>query len=214
MKKYALGMIAFLAFAIVEIFLSSVWAADIDLPLEVNREKREIIMQAEVNGKYFASPTRHGVVYAPGSNGEKAVLRGLSSEKKFYEALIEIGAQPGNNVKMDDMKAGPDNGVSVQGSKVNVFVTWKGSAGEIPFDDVVKASEERPSNYRFGGNLEAAKSANTGCVLCLDSCAVGITSNASYPTGTTQNNVVEFLGDDSVLPPDGTRVSVIFRLAE
>jgi hypothetical protein len=203
-----------LALAAAGVFPRFAGAADIDLPLEVNKEKREVVMQAEVNGKYFASPTRHGVVYAPGSNGEKSVLRGLSSEKKFYEALIEIGAQPGNNVKMDDMKAGPDNGVSVQGSKLDVFVTWEGSAGEIPFDAIVKASEERPSNYRFGGNLEAAKSANTGCVLCLDSCAVGITSNASYPTGTTQNNVVEFLGDESVLPPDGTRVSVIFRLAE
>jgi hypothetical protein len=214
MKKYALSTAVFLAFAIMGVFSGSVLAADVDLPLEVNKEKREIIMQAEVNGKYFASPTRHGVVYAPGSNGEKSVLRGLSSEKKFHEALIEIGALPGDNVKMDDMKAGPDNGASVQGSKLNVFVTWEGNAAEIPFDDIVKASEERPSNYRFGGNLEAAKSANTGCVLCLDSCAVGITSNASYPTGTTQNNVVEFFGDESVLPPDGSRVSVIFRLAE
>jgi hypothetical protein len=191
-----------------------VWAVDVDLPLEVNKEKREIVMPAEVNGKYFSSPTRHGVVYAPGSNGEKAVLRGLSSEKKFHDALIEIGAKSGDNVKLDDMKAGPDNGVSVQGSKLNVFVTWEGSKGEIPFDDIVKASEERPSDYHFGGNLEAAKTANTGCVLCLDSCAVGITSNAAYPTGTTQNNVVEFFGDETVLPPDGTRVSVIFRLAD
>ena len=138
----------------------------------------------------------------------------MSSEKKFHETLLEIGAKPGDNVKMDDMKAGPDNGVSAQGSKFNVFVTWEGLGKEIPFDDIVKASEERPSDYRFGGNLEAAKTANTGCVLCLDSCAVGITSNAAYPTGTTQNNVVEFFGDSGVLPPDGTRVSVIFRLAD
>jgi hypothetical protein len=194
--------------------LGSARAADVDLPIEVNKEKGEIVIQAEVNGKYFSSPTRHGVVYAPGSNGEKAVLRGLADEKKFHDALLEIGAKPGNNLTMENMNAGKDNGVSVQGSKLNVFVTWEGAGKEIPFDDVVKASEERPSDYRFGGNLNGAKEYNTGCILCLDSCAVGIASNASYPTGTTQNNVVEFFGDESVLPPDGTRVSVIFRLAE
>jgi hypothetical protein len=214
MKKYVVCVAVFLVSALAASLSSPAWAVAGDLPVEVNAEKHEVVMQAEVNGKYFDTPTRHGVVYRAGSNGEKAVFRALSSEKEFHEALAKIGAVPGNNVKMDDMKAGPDNGVSAKGSKLNVFVTWEGSGREIPIDDLVKASEERPSDYRFAGNLEAAKSANTGCVLCLDSCAVGITSNASYPTGTTQNNIVEFVGDKNILPPDGTRVSVIFRLAE
>lgn len=66
-------------------------------------------------------------------------------------------------------------------------------------------------DIRFGGNLDNARTFHTGCILCLDSCAVGITSNASYPSGTTQGDEVRFFGNDKVLPPDGTRVSVIFR---
>jgi hypothetical protein len=213
MKKYIV-MCAVVGLAVMEVLSRSALAAAADLPIEVNEEKREVIVQAEVNGKYFDTPTRHGVSYAGGSNGEKSVFRALSSEKEFHEALVEIGAVPGNNVKMEDMSAGPDKGVSVQGSKLDVFVTWEGGKGEIPFDDLIKASEERPSDYRFAGNLEVAKTVNTGCMLCMDSCAAGITSNASYPTGTTQHNLVTFVGDGSVLPPDGTRVSVIFRLAE
>jgi hypothetical protein len=209
MKKCIACIAAFLALIAVA---CSAWAAD--PAIEVNKEKREVVVQAEVNGKYLDTPTRHGVSYMGGSNGEKAVFRALSSEKEFHEALVEIGAVPGNNVKMDDMKAGPDNGVSVEGSKLDVFVTWEGSGKEIPIDDLIKASEERPSDYRFAGNLEVAKTANAGCILCFDSCAAGITSNASYPTGTTQHNLVEFVGDKNVLPPDGTRVSVIFRPAE
>ncbi|MDR2180501.1 MAG: YdjY domain-containing protein [Synergistaceae bacterium] len=214
MKKYVACAVVFLALVALETFSCPVWAARTDLSIEVNKEKREVIVPAEVNGKYFDVPTRHGVSYVGGSNGEKSILRALSDEKKFHEALVEIGAVPGNNVKMDDMKAGPDSGVSVEGSKLDVFVTWEGSKGEIPFDDLIKASEERPSDYRFAGNLEVAKTANAGCILCLDSCAAGITSNASYPTGTTQHNLVEFVGDKDVLPPDGTRVFVIFRLAQ
>lgn len=182
--------------------------------LQVNKDKKEVIIKAEVNGKYFTEPTRHGVVFKDGSNGEKAILRGLSSQTDFYDALLSIGATPGNNLTMDHMKADKTNGVAVQGSRLDVFVTWEGLDKEIPFEDIVKASEGRPIDVRFGGNLENAKEYKTGCILCLDSCAVGITSNAAYPTGTTQNNVVTFNGDQSVLPQDGTEVSVIFRLAE
>ena len=168
-------------------------------------------MLCEVNGKYFTESTRHGIVFKDGSNGEKSVLRGLADEKEFYDALIELGAKAGNNLTAEDMKAKKDNGKSVEGDKLEAVVTWEGQEKEIPFEDIIKASEERPMDLRFGGNIESAKKNNTGCVLCLDSCATGITSDASYPTGTTQNNVVKFYGDEEVLPEDGTVVTVTFR---
>ncbi len=182
--------------------------------LVVDKDAKEIKMLCEVNGKYFTESTRHGIVFAKGSNGEKSVLRGLADEKEFYQALLDIGAKAGNNLKATDMKAGADNGVAVAGDKLNAVVTWEGQDKEIPFADVIKASVEKPMDLRFGGNIESAKKNNTGCVLCLDSCATGITSDASYPTGTTQNNIVKFYGDESVLPKDGTVVTVTFRLAK
>lgn len=51
-------------------------------------------------------------------------------------------------------------------------------------------------------------------MLCLDSCATGIVSDAAWPTGTTQNDVAKFYGDKDVLPEDGTQVTVVFRLAK
>ncbi|MBU3145166.1 YdjY domain-containing protein [Clostridium sp. CF012] len=182
--------------------------------LVVNKETKEIKMLCEVNGKYFTEATRHGVVFAKGSNGEKSALRGLADEKEFHQALLDIGAKPGNNLKAADMKASADKGVAVDGDKLSAVVTWEGQDKEIPFEDIIKASVEKPMDLRFGGNLESAKKNNTGCVLCLDSCATGITSDAAYPTGTTQNDVVKFYGDESVLPKDGTVVTVTFRLAK
>lgn len=184
--------------------------------ITVNKDKKEVIVPAEVNGKYFTEGTRHGVVFKDGSNGEKAVLRGLASEKDFHAALLEIGAKPGDNLTMADMKKKASENITVQGAKINAFVKVEGSDKEIPFNDVIKATkgELKPMDLRFGGNIENAKKANTGCILCLDSCAVGITSNASYPVGTTQEKVTEFNGNKDVLPADGTKVSVIFRLAE
>jgi hypothetical protein len=176
-------------------------------------ENNEIKMLAEVNGKYFTESTRHGVVFKDGSNGEKSVLRGLADEKEFHQALLDIGANPGNNLTAEDMsvKSSAD-GARVDGDKLEAVVTWEGQDEEIAFEDIIKASDERKMDLRFGGNLESAKKNNTGCVLCLDSCATGITSDAAYASGTSQNKEVQWFGDDSVLPEDGTKVWVTFRL--
>ncbi len=171
----------------------------------VDMEKKEVTVVTEVNAKYFTEPTRHGVVFKDGSNGEKAVLRGLGSQFEFYNALEAVGFVPSNKLTMEDMK----KAVSVEGEALDVFVSWEGSNGEIPFADIIKASEERTMDVRFGGNLENAKAKNTGCILCLDSCAVGITSNASYETGASES--IQFFGKDDVLPADGTKVNVIFK---
>lgn len=176
--------------------------------LVVSKEEKEVKITAIVNGKYFTEATRHGVVAIGGSNAEKSVLRGEANEIDFHEALMEIGAKPGDNVKLEDMS----KGIKVDGEKLDVFVTWKGLGKEIPFNDIIKASDERDMDVRFGGNLVAAKEKKTGCILCLDSCAVGITSNSSYETGASKT--VQFFGNPDVLPKDGTRVTVIFRIAK
>ena len=183
-------------------------SADANKVLNVNKDKKEITMTATVNGKYFTEATRHGVVAVGGSNYEKSVLKGDANEIDFYNGLIEIGAKPGNNLTLADMT----KGVKVEGSKLNVFVTWDGLGKEIPFSDIIKSSEQRPMDIRFGGNLQNAKDKKTGCILCLDSCAVGITSNAAYETGASSK--IKFYGNQDVLPKDGSKVTVIFRLAE
>ncbi len=178
----------------------------------VNKEKKEVQILAQVNGKYLTEDTRHGIVFKDGTNGEKSVLRGLIDQNDFYNALIEIGAKPGDNISLDDMKTGEE---SVQGSKLNVFVTWNGLGKEIPFSDILKATEKRTMDIRFGGNLENATNLKTGCILCLDSCAVGITSDAAFKANElTLKKQVKITGNPEVLPADGTKVAVIFRLAE
>lgn len=176
--------------------------------LTINKDKKEVRMQAEVNGKYFTEATRHGVVYKGGVNGEKSVLRGLTDETKLYDALLSLGAKPGNNIKLTDT----GKGVKVKGTKLNVTVTWDGLGKEIPFSDIITSSSPRPMDIRFGGNIDNAKSKNTGCILCLDSCPVGITSNAAYAFG--ESSKIKFYGNKNVLPKDGTKVTVIFTVVQ
>ena len=53
-------------------------------------------------------------------------------------------------------------------------------------NEVVKDSNGKKINFRFGGNLKAAIDKNTGCLSCLDSCPVGIISNTTYTYGAVE----------------------------
>lgn len=181
-------------------------------PVIIDADKKEVIIEAIVNGKYFTNPSRHhGIVFEGGKYGDRAVLIGLSDEREVYQALIDIGAVAGNNLKLEEYTKVSKN---VDGQKLDVFVTWDGLDKEIPFAEIIRSDEERPMDIRFGGNMENAKAKRTGCILCLDSCAVGITSDAAYETGAVEMKKIGRYGREDVLPADGTRVSVIFRIAQ
>lgn len=172
----------------------------------VDKDNKEVRIKAEVNSKYFTETTMHAIAYKDGGNGEKALLKGLVDEKTFYQALVDIGGNPGDNLTLDDV------GKNVEGDKLDVTITWDGLDKEIPFSDVITSTDPRTMDIRFGGNLEAAKKYSSGCILCLTSCPVGITSDSSYAFG--EDDTVDFFGNGDVLPEDGTIVTVIFRLAE
>ena len=179
-------------------------------PVIIDADKKEIIIEAIVNGKYFNSPSRHhGIVFEGGKYGDRAVLIGLSDEREVYQALIDIGAIAGDNLKLEEYTKVSKN---VDGQKLDVFVTWDGLGKEIPFAEIIKSDDVRDMDIRFGGNFEAAKDNRTGCILCLDSCPIAITSDAAYATAELDSRKIDKFIRDDVLPKDGEKVSVIFRI--
>jgi hypothetical protein len=172
-------------------------------PIRINEKEKSISFLADVNGKYFLQPTRHGVVFRDGKNGDKSIFRAFAEHKSFYESLATLGFKAGNNMTMENRET-----TYVQGDLLDVTITWKGAKKEYRLDEVVKDSNGKPLLIRFGGNLSNAIQYNTGCLICLDSCPVGITSNASYTNGAVENRKeVAFTGIKEVLPPDGTLVT-------
>ena len=184
---------------------------DIDTSqLIIDKDNKSISMYAEVNGQFFTESTRHGVVYQDGGNKDVTLFRAYPSQFDFYDALEEIGAKPGDNLSLDDL------GGTVDGSKLDVTVSWDGSDGEIPFAEVIKTSSGEPYKVdaRFGGMLEAAKEYDTGCIFCLESCPAGISSNAAYPFGVVDEGIEQFMGNGDILPKDGSQVKITFTLAD
>jgi len=147
-----------------------------DNPLVVDSKAKKVKVYTEVNGKYFSETTRHGVVFKDGSNGDKSILRAYANQNDFHDALIKIGAKPGNKITLESPP-----GSIVEGDLLNVKVSWNDE--EYDFADIVKAEPDQGFEVRFGGNADRAREKFTGCILCLDSCPVGITSNAKWGTG-------------------------------
>lgn len=177
-------------------------------PLQVNKTDGSITFLAQVNGKYFYEPTRHGAVQDKGSNGEKAIFRGFADPESFYNALVEIGAQAGENMTLENKEK-----TNVAGDAFDVSITWEGAAKSVTIDEAIIDSNGKPIDIRFGGNLKNAQDKKTGCLICLDSCPVGITSNATYKYGAVEGTKeVGFTGNKEVLPADGTYVAITMKV--
>ncbi len=175
-------------------------------PLKVDEEKKTVYVYAEVNGKYLYQPTRHGVVFKDGTNGDKSVFKAYAKALDFWDMLNGIGAKPGNNVT----KESPE-GTIVQGDVFEVKVYWEGAPREYDISEVIKSEPNKGFEIRFGGNKERQAKLKTGCLLCLDSCAAGITSNARWGWKSFDTGKVKFTGNPELLK-DGQPVVVSFTL--
>lgn len=177
-------------------------------PIVIDEEAGEVRVYAEVNRKWVTEPTRHGVVTAEGSNADKAIFRAGGNALKFNEALVRIGAAPGDNVKKDSPA-----GTAVEGDPLEVLVSWQDN--EYSINELVVSSGElggKDVEPKFGGNYDFQAETKTGCLFCLDSCAAGITSNAAVGWKSFDGGKVEFRGNGDLLPADGTAVTVTFKL--
>ena len=177
-------------------------------PIVVDKDSGTVSFLAKVNGKYFFDATRHAAVFKGGKYGDKGVFIGLAAPKAFYDALLEVGAKPGENMTPQNKEK-----TNVKGDLLDVTVTWTGAKKNYTLDQVITDSNHKPILARFGGNLSRSLMKNTGCLICLDSCPVGICSNASYTYGAVETRKeVQFKGNKDVLPPDGTLVVISVKV--
>ncbi len=177
-------------------------------PLIVDEKNKTVTFMARVNGKYFVEPTRHCAVFKDGSNGSKSIFTSMAGHAEFYDALKKIGGKSGDNMTMENKEK-----TSVSGDSLDITVTWDGAPKAYRLDEVVRDSNKKPMEMKFGGNIKMANDKNSGCLMCLDSCPVGIVSNSAYTYGAVEKRKeVAFTGNREVLPPDGTMVSITVKV--
>lgn len=181
-------------------------------PLIIDSKNRRILIFTEVNEKGSQKTSTHfGVVFKDGKLADKALLRAYVSPLEFHDALLTIGMKPGNNLSERS------KGKYVEGDPLDVTVTWPSLNKEIPLKDFLTDSRGKGFEIKFGGNKTASASENSGCITCLESCWVGITSNAAYPVASTLgrffNPNSQFSINGKVFPlPGGHPVILIYSM--
>jgi hypothetical protein len=180
-------------------------AADLPLlptkthPLLIDAKNRQVLIYTEILFKNWDKANPHwGVVFRGGKLWDKAILSAFCTPQEFYEALVQIGARPGNNPALDQ------SGTVVQGEELSVSVIRPGQAKSFSLADLIFDQTGKGFCIRFGGNIEIAARERTGCITCLESCPVGITSNAVYPTISSWKRFYSpnsmFKGKTEILP--------------
>ncbi len=180
-------------------------------PMIINEKEKKIMIYTEVHEMNVHQSNVHwGIVFKDGRFQDRAILRAYVNQLDFHDALLKIGAKPGNNLNKDTI------GKYVEGDTLIVTATWPGLNKELSLNEIFVDEKGKGFHIKFGGNKKASEEQKTGCITCLESCWISITSNANYPqTGALKrfiNPNSRFKGNANVLPEDGKPVIVIYRL--
>lgn len=177
-------------------------------PLKVDKDAKSVTIYTKYNGKFETEATRHLSIFKDGKLSDMSIFSSYVSPTDFYNALVEVGAEAGNNMNADNAST-----TKSEGSKLELTLCWAGHEGLVGIDDVVKDSNGKSLDIRFSGNIDNSKEFNTGCITCLDSCFVGITSNGEYPLGAIEETKeVSFSVDADKAPEDGTPVAITYTV--
>lgn len=177
-------------------------------PIKIDKDAKSVTIYTKYNGKFETEATRHLAIFKDGKLSDMSIFSSYVSPEDFYKALEEVGSEAGNNMNADNAAT-----TKSEGSKLELTLAWAGQEGSVGIDDVVKDSNGKAIDMRFSGNIDPSKEYNTGCISCLDSCFVGITSNGEYPLGAIEETKeVSFSVDADKAPEDGTPVAITYTV--
>ena len=181
-------------------------------PLIIDEKGKRVLIYTEVHEMNVHQYNVHwGIVFKDGRFQDRAILRSYANHLDFHDAMIKIGARPGNNLNKDTI------GHFVEGDTLEVKATWPGLGKELFLNEIFEDTAGKGFLIKFGGNRKASEEQKTGCITCLESCWISITSNANYPqTGAIKrfiNPNSKFRGKADILPGDGKPVILIYRVA-
>jgi hypothetical protein len=239
-----LGTIFFLAFLEARTIATPV----MDKPLETNPATKEVKVFGIIYPERFNSArgeeAHYHLLVWKGGTSTNALIETPADDLEFYDALVSLGAHPGDNLTMASWNKRHDPNHSaprkkIAGSSFNVRLSWEDKPSGIPIEQVFhqrKAEDVRretegelratshepratPFSFRFGGNRnrlfnKVPFAPRPGCLACLYSCPSGKVSNRALSVHDYVETPSRFVAHTDILPPDGTPVIVTFHLVQ
>ena len=205
-------------------FAASVTDLSHEKPVYTDQTQQSIWLLGEVQAGAFNRSDRgdaryHAIVWKGGRAKANALFVAHATDLQVHQALLDIGAAPGNNLTLDswDERFAPDHAdpnLRVTGSVIEISVQWEGSQKVYDISEILVDAGGGGFSFRFGGNLKHIQEWKSGCVACLYSCPGGKVSNASYTIRDYVDEATRFQAREDLLPPDGSEVRLILRLKE
>lgn len=176
-----------------------------------------IIYPERYNNHRNRAQGHHGIVWKNGRASGKALIETEASDPDILHALIEAGAEPGNNLpkeawleRNDPGNPAPD--LIVEGTGVDILLSWEGLEEPLLLQALLTVTGGAEFLPRTGGHEDQIDYWKSGCVMCLFSCPGGRTSNAGATIRQQAQREVEWRAREDILPPDGTPVDIIFTI--
>lgn len=171
------------------------------------------MIYTEINAMHLYQPTVHwGVVFKDGRFGDRAILKAYCNQLDFHDALILIGAKPGNSLTKES------EGKHVEGDELAITAIVQGQDKELSLSDIFYDFAGKGFKIKFGGNKTSSAAEKTGCITCLESCWISITSNSAYPMTSPMQRFIspnsQIRGKlETLAAKEGNPLILIYRLA-
>ena len=176
-----------------------------------------IVTRESFERELLGMPGYHLIVWKDGGAAKAALFRAEVTDTEVLDRLEKMGAKPGDALGMatwedrkDSSSKAPDQ--VIQGPPVEILVRVPGRKEPLRLDQILEDPGGRGFDMRFGGHRANIPQWHSGCVVCLYSCPGSKIGNARYTVRDYQKEVTRFRVKPGVLPEDGTRVTIVFRL--
>ena len=162
-------------------------------------------------------PGYHLIVWEDGRASHAALFRAQVTDVQVLDALEKLGAKPGNALPMEtwDERKNPESKAPdkiIEGPPVEILVKVPGRKVLLTLGEILEDPGKRGFDMRFGGHRANIPKWKSGCVVCLYSCPGSKIGNARYTVRDYEKEATRFRVKPGVLPKDGTRVTIVFRL--
>ena len=197
-------------------------AKEIKIPAIVKAREFNATIRTKPSGK--STGKRAGFFIISQREDGTALFFSELSAVDVHNALVQIGARPGNNLSMEAMyilkKPSPETereaSKKMEGSPIEIRVSWAGVQEGYLLQNIITDSDGRGVEMRFGGNLsilqEAVRLGYAETVACFHSCPGAPIGNEKYSLREAIFREGRFTADEDLLPPDGTEVTITLKL--
>lgn len=159
----------------------------------------------------------HAIVWQNGGASGKALIESKIADDEILNQLIRLGATAGNNLPKEtwlerNNPNHPAPDLKVQGTKIDISITWSGLTSPIPIQDLFESTGQAGFEPRLGGHADQISYWKSGCIFCLFSCPGGRISNAGATIRQQTHQDIQWTANESILPEDSTPVEILMNI--